>query len=222
MKGKNKESFMATIKRHKFDESKYEQLENYMASGCTGELSDEEADYLELLSRTDKLNRKYGMTAACSYLEKHESLSPYLSKQIYYEAINLFYKDIQIDIRGIRSMLMEKYMKAAELVMATAKNSKDIDVYKNILIRIEEIANNLQVEEKPLSESMNKPNKIYTIDPSVIGLPQGDRNEIAAIIDNLKIPEKVKHRIRRDAKVIEIDFMELLDEQEEDYKDTQA
>lgn len=213
---------MAKIRQHKFDESKYEQLENYMSSGCTGELSDEEGEYLELLSRTDKLSRKYGMTSAISFLEKHEGVSPYLAKQIFYEAINLFYKDIQIDIRAIRSMLMEKYMKAAELVMATAKNSKDIDVYKNILIRIEEIAKDLQVEEKPLDESLKKPNKIYTIDPSVIGLPQGDRNEIAALIDGLKIPEKVKHRIRRDAQVIEIDFIELLDEQEADYKDTQA
>jgi len=210
---------MAKINRHKFDESRYEELEAYMASGCSGELSEEEQEYLELLSRVDKISRKYGMTATRGYLEKEEGLSPYTSKQIYYEAINLFYKDINIDVTAMKYMLLEKYIKAAELLMATAKNSKDLDIYKNTLIRIEEILSTIKVDDDKTSVDVSRPNKIYSLNPEDIGLIAADRNEIGRLIDIMNKPERITHRLKRDSGLIQYNLTEVLDEQEEDYQD---
>lgn len=213
---------MAKINRHKFDESQYVELEAYMASGCEGELSASEREYLELLSRTDKLSRKYGMSASIGYLEKEVGVSQYTAKQIYYEAINLFYKDIDIDVTAMKHWLMEKYIKASELIISTAKSSKDVDVYKNTLIRIEEILESIKVDDVKIGVDLSRPYKIYSLKPEDISLPVADRNETAKLIDSMKKPDKITHRLKRDAGIIKYDIAEVLDEQEEDHKEIEG
>lgn len=43
-----------------FDKSYFETLQDYLASGCTMELTDEELDYYNVLYALVGINRKYG------------------------------------------------------------------------------------------------------------------------------------------------------------------
>ena len=56
--------------------------------------------------------------------------------------------------------------------------------------------------------------------PEKVGLPSANRNLLAAQIDSMPdIPSREKVRLKRDANVVDIDFEEMLDDQEEKTKD---
>ena len=51
-----------------FDKSYFETLQDYLASGCTMELTDEELDYYNVLYALVGINRKYGKDNAVAFL----------------------------------------------------------------------------------------------------------------------------------------------------------
>ena len=54
----------------------------------------------------------------------------------------------------------------------------------------------------------------------MVGIQSVDRLQLAAQIDNIPdIAEKERVRLKRDAQIIEVDFIEMLDDQKEKTKD---
>ena len=79
-----------------FEKSYYEQLQDYIESGCKYQLSEEEQDYYNALFAVVGITRKYGKDRAISML-MHEpfSCSRPRAREMYYEAVNLFYFRLQ-------------------------------------------------------------------------------------------------------------------------------
>ena len=57
-----------------FDKSYFETLQDYLASGCTMELTDEELDYYNVLYALVGINRKYGKDNAVAFLMHERSM----------------------------------------------------------------------------------------------------------------------------------------------------
>lgn len=181
---------------------KYDQLITFIETGAEGNLPAEMVGYLELLELIRSLHMRFkNRRAIINLLQKPPyELSYYLASKRYSEAINFFYLDHEIKKDSWRNMYAEKLDRAADLVLATATSSRDIDVYKNIIYAAME-ARQLSKEDKEElpDEIFEKKIKIYTLDPTDLGRERPNRNLLAAKIDNYKIPEKEKERLKSEA-----------------------
>lgn len=202
---------------YKFKRSHYDKLQDYIQSGSVLELSDEEQRYLDVLYLLNSVRRKYGKENAIAFIQHDPySITYRKSRQMFDEAINLFYMDDGIDKQAQRNMLYEQTLAAAAVVLKTAKTSKDMEVYGDLITKAYKIKG-LDIPEPPrIPEGLySKPIKIYSLNPEMISLPKVDRNALAERIDNMEIPEREKRRVKQDAGVDSVNFLELLDEQEE-------
>lgn len=117
-----------------FEKSYYEQLQDYIESGCKYQLSEEEQDYYNALFAVVGITRKYGKDRAISMLI-HEpfNCSRPRAREMYYEAVNLFYLDDTIEPAAHRNMIFDNLMKAAQTVLLSSSGPKDMEIYGNLL-----------------------------------------------------------------------------------------
>lgn len=204
-----------------FDKSYFDTLQDYIASGCTMELMNDELDYYNALYAIVGLNRKYGKENAIAFL-MHEpfNVERMRARLMYSEAINLFYLNDTIENDAHRNMLFDDLMKAAQVVLNNATSSKDMEVYGNLKTQAAKIKQLDKPDPVKPKEVDAKPIKVYDLDPSAVGLPSANRPLLAAQIDSIQnISAKEKTRLKRDANIIDVDIEEMLDDQEEKTKD---
>jgi hypothetical protein len=200
-----------------FKKSHFERLQDYIQSGAKEELSEEETAYLDVLYLLNSMRRKYGKENAIAFIQKPPYNIQYRrARNMYDEAINLFYADDTIERQAHKNMLFEELMSAAKVVLMTAETSKDMEVYGDLVAKAYKIKGLDQPEPPQIPEGIYKKNiKVYTLNPGHIKLEKVDRNALAERIDNMEIKENEKSRLRQEAGVSDIDFIELYDEQEE-------
>ncbi len=204
-----------------FETSFFDELQDYIASGCTIDLTDEEMQYYNALYAMVGIQRKYGKDNAIAFL-MHEpfNLKRQRAREMYDEAINLFFANDSIENNAYRNMMYENLQKAAQVVLKTAKSSKDMEVYGNLLTQAAKIKQLDKPDPQKRQEIKDKPIKIYSLNPEAVGIPLINRQQLAAQIDGIEdIPERERVRIKRDAQVMDVDFIEMLDDQENKTKD---
>lgn len=200
-----------------FKKSHYLKLQDYIQAGSSFELNEEEQEYLNILYLLNSLRRKYGKENAIAFIQHPPYNIQYRrSRQMYDEAINLFYLDDGIEKQANRNMLYEQLLAGAAVVKLTAKSPKDMEVFGDLVMKAYKVKGLDEIEQQKVPEALyNKPYKIYSLNPEMISLPKVSRNELAERIDNMEIPEREKRRVRQEAMVEDIHFMDILDEQEE-------
>ena len=203
-----------------FDKSYFDTLQDYIASGCTMELTADELDYYNTLYALVGINRKYGKDNAIAFL-MHEpfNVERLRARKMYSEAINLFYLNDTIENNAHRNMMFDNLMKAAQVVLQNAVSSKDMEVYGNLNIQAAKIKHLDKPDPVKPKEIDEKPIKIYDLNPEAVGLDAANRQILAAQIDSVDLPEREKVRLKRDANIVDIDFEEMLNDQEEKTKD---
>lgn len=204
-----------------FDTSHFDRLQDYLASGFAMELTDEELNYYNALYALIGIQRKYGKDNAISFL-MHEpfQVKRARAREMYNEAINLFYADDSIENNAHRNLMFDNLQKAAQVVLTTARTSKDMDVYGNLLTQAAKIKQLDRPDPEKRQAVKDKNIKIYMLDTQAVGIPQVDRQQLAAQIDSIQdISERERVRIKRDANVIDVDIIEMLDDQEAKTKD---
>lgn len=203
-----------------FDKSYFDILQDYIQSGCTIELTDDELDYYNVLYAMVGIYRKYGKDNAIAFLmHKPFEVERMRARQMFSEALNLFYLNDSVENDAYRNMLFDDLNKAALVVLQNASCAKDMEVYGNLKVQAAKIK---QLDKpdpvKPL-ELENKFIKVYDLDPSAVGLPSANRNVLAQQIDGLDVPLREKERLRQDAGIEDVDIIEMLDDQEEKTQD---
>ena len=203
-----------------FEKSHFETLQDYIESGFSFELSEEEQDYYNVLYALVGLNRKYGKDNAIAFLmHKPFNVERMRARQMYSEAISLFYLNDTVENDAYRNMLFDDLNKAALAVLQNATCADDMEVYGKLKVQAAKIK---QLDKpdpaKPL-EIDNRFIKVYDLDPAAVGLPAANRTLLAQQIDALDVPEREKDRIRQDAGVEDVDIIDMLDDTEEKTKD---
>lgn len=204
-----------------FETSYFDRLQDYLASGCTMELTDDEMDYYNALYALIGIQRKYGKDNAISFL-MHDpfQVKRARAREMYNEAINLFFANDSIENNAHRNMMYDNLQKAAQVVLMNAHSSKDMEVYGNLMIQAAKIKQLDKPDPQKRKEVNEKPIKIYMLDTQAVGMPQVNRQLLAEQIDSIPdIPEREKVRLKRDAQVIDVDIIEMLDDQETKTKD---
>ena len=134
--------------------------------------------------------------------------------------IKEFFLDDTIENRAHRNMIFEDLQKAAQAVLLSAKSPKDMEIYGNLKIQVWKVKRLDKEDPVKREQPKNKPIKVYTTDPNMIGIPSIDRNLLAQQIDSIPdISERDRERLKRDAGIIETTFEEMLDDTQEKTQD---
>ena len=203
-----------------FEKSCFDTLQDYIQSGCSTELTEEELEYYNVLYALVGINRKYGKDNAIAFLmHKPFGVERSRARTMYSEAMNLFYLTDAIENDAHRNMLFDDLNKAALVVLKNATTSADMEVYGKLKVQAAKIK---QLDKpdpvKPLLQEQ-KHIKVYDLDPNAVGLQPANRLTLGQQIDALDIPAVEKERLRQDAGIDDVDIIEMLDDTEEKCKD---
>lgn len=196
-----------------------EQLNNYIQSGGTLDVSVEEQLYIDALVFMRDMDSLYGRRATVEFFVKHFKLKHQRASEMYDEAVALFYGDRNINKKALRHKFAERLEQAANVVAQNAETARDWEVFGNLT---KQMASLLELDhpdpDKLPPGAYLKPVNVYTLNPEIVGLPSINRNVLAAEIDALEQPEAVKNSLRQDAMIDDIDFAQKLDRIERDFK----
>lgn len=201
-------------------EAAYERVMDYIESGSSERLSNDETIYIDMLMMIHSIDRQYGRRNTIRFLTREPfNLKHARASDMYDEAVNLFYSERRFEKKALRNKKAELLDEAARMVLENAESARDYDIYANIIMQ----SARLQELDKPDPEVLpkgvyQKPIRLFVLDPAKVGLPAINRHEVAAQIDALDIPERDKLRMRRDSMTTDIHFEEILDELEEESK----
>jgi len=203
---------------NKFDISRYHEIADYIEKGSVTKLEEEELEYLEILVTMNNMRRRYGVTHTIRFFTKEPfNISLYRAKQMFEESINLFYSDETIEKKAARNLIAQDIELAAELVLAAAKCTKDIEIYGDLKMKAYKARQLDQPDPIEIPKGLyDKPIKIYSLSPKHINLPDIDRNALGREIDALPENETNKKRWKQEAMIEDIDFIEMLNDQAEE------
>lgn len=95
-----------------YQESHFLRLQDYIAEGSKGNLSEEEREYEDLLFSVAGMIRREGRPSAQAWLMADRGCSRHVAERITYEAINLFYATDHVRAEAWRNLLFEKLLTA--------------------------------------------------------------------------------------------------------------
>lgn len=204
--------------KNRFEISHYLDIVDYIERGSKGSLSEDEIEYLDVLVKMNTMRRRYGVANTIAFFQKEPfMISLYRAKQMMEESINLFYSDEQLDKKAARNLKAEQFEQAAQLALEASQNVKDLEVYRALLWDSYKARQLDQPDPVQIPKELyERPIKIYTLNPGQAKLPEIDRRELAKEIDALPVTESMKHRLKQEAMIEDVDFIEMLNDQTED------
>lgn len=132
--------------------------------------------------------------------ESGRTISRYVAKKIFADAINFFYANQRIRKQAWRAVLAEK------LHLAALAQFDEGD-YEGFGKNIDRMRYFLELD-KPDDESANRHlldrrPTVYFTNPEDIGITRASRNELGRLIDSYDIQEAERRRVKREAGILE-------------------
>lgn len=200
------------------DERQVDDLIDYYASGCEGEISNELFEYSAMLARIHSIEFKHGPRRAVSYCEKIEKLGKARAYACVTEAKELFLVDFKINKELIKKSVILELQSQSAFVKQIQQNTRDAEVFTKIQLAIAKVADVNQPDPEVIPESFyTQPPMIFTINPEDIGLDKIKIRELSNVIDSMPdIGEKYKERAKMDAGITDISFESIIDNGKEE------
>lgn len=199
-------------------EGAFERIQEYIASGSKGDLSDKERVYIDLLTLVYSLDGQYGKRRTVWFLTSEPFGLPYQrAADIYSEAMELFYCNRKVSKDALRNKMADQFDTLYVAARDAAKTSKDYAVAADIL------ANKARALQLDRDDPAKLPAEVYqpmfrllSATPESIGLPAANRDELERQIDTVVAPESVKRRLRTDAGITDLDIVKYLEDAKEE------
>ena len=199
-------------------EGAFEKIQEYIASGSKGNLSDKEQIYIDLLTLIYSLDGQYGKRRTIKFLTSAPFCIPYQrAADIYSEAVELFYCNRKVSKEAMRNKMADQFDTLYVAARDAAKTSKDYAVAADIL------ANKARALQLDKDDPAKLPAEIYqpmfrllSATPESIGLPAANRDELERQIDTVVAPESVKRRLKTDAGIVDLDIVKYLEDAKEE------
>ena len=199
-------------------EGAFERIQEYIASGSKGDLSDKERVYIDLLTLVYSLDGQYGKRRTVRFLTSEPFGLPYQrAADIYSEAMELFYCNRKVSKDALRNKMADQFDTLYVAARDAAKTSKDYAVAADIL------ANKARALQLDRDDPAKLPAEVYqpmfrllSATPESIGLPAANRDELERQIDTVVAPEPVKRRLRTDAGITDLDIVKYLEDAKEE------
>lgn len=208
-----------------YSESHFLRLQDYIADGSRGELTDEERDYENLLFSVAGIIRREGRPSAQAWLMADRDCSRHVADRICYEAINLFYATDHVRQEAWRNLLFEKLLTASrdwEHTFITTDEdtgervckakAKDYEAYVKIIKQAAAL--------KRLSERADDGSPVVTTNQQInifgtnaqdVGLPATDRRAIIQAPYFKQLPARHQDRLEMELGLKPLDIDKMLD-----------
>ncbi|KAA2218256.1 hypothetical protein [Maribacter flavus] len=176
-------------------------------------------EYLEVLDKVRGMRLRFAHFPSKDHIIKHlmkvDGFSRYLATKFYNDATEYFYSDTKISKDAYRNMYAEDLEKDIALARHLAKDVNDLAKISKMRMDLAQLRQLDKEDKEELPEEwFAKPWKLYAMDAEMLGLPNVDRNRLAAQIDALpELSEKHREMLKREAGVLPIKI--FLDEQED-------
>lgn len=195
------------------DEGAFERIQDYIASGSRGNLSQKEQVYIDLLTMIYSLDGQWGKRRTIKFLtSKPFSFSYEQASNMYAESIEMFFANRKVSKEAMRAKMADQYDTLYTLAMQNARTTKDFEIAAGILSSKAKVLRLDQDDPQQLpAENYSKQFRVLSLSPEVIGLPRANRDELARQIDGIVAPEAVKKRLRVDAGIDDLDIVKLMD-----------
>ncbi len=195
------------------DEGAFERIQDYIAGGSKGNLSQKEQVYIDLLTMIYSLDGQWGKRRTIKFLtSKPFSFSYEQASNMYAEAIEMFFANRKVSKEAMRAKMADQYDTLYTLAMQNARTTKDFEIAAGILSSKAKVLRLDQDDPQQLpAENYSKQFRVLSLSPEVIGLPRANRDELARQIDGIVAPEAVKKRLRVDAGIDDLDIVKLMD-----------
>jgi hypothetical protein len=182
----------------------YELLQEYIENGRQDTMPEEMVHYLNLLEVVrGQIHRNKSRRFVINLLKASPyNHSEYLAGKLYTDAINFFYIQEDIKKEAYRNLYAEKLEKAAAFVLNVMKTVKDLDTYAKLIKEAALLRGLHEPDKEELPEELfQKPIKVFTQNPTKLGIPAIDRQRLAREIDSWDIEETEKARLKREASI---------------------
>ena len=195
------------------DEGAFERIQDYIAGGSKGNLSQKEQVYIDLLTMIYSLDGQWGKRRTIKFLtSKPFSFSYEQASNMYAESIEMFFANRKVSKEAMRAKMADQYDTLYALAMQNARTTKDFEIAAGILSSKAKVLRLEQDDPQQLpAENYSKQFRVLSLSPEVIGLPRANRDELARQIDCIVAPEAVKKRLRVDAGIDDLDIVKLMD-----------
>ncbi len=195
------------------DEGAFERIQDYIAGGSRGNLSQKEQVYIDLLTMIYSLDGQWGKRRTIKFLtSKPFSFSYEQAANMYAESIEMFFANRKVSKEAMRAKMADQYDTLYALAMQNARTTKDFEIAAGILSSKAKVLRLDQDDPQQLpAENYSKQFRVLSLSPEVIGLPRANRDELARQIDGIVAPEAVKKRLRVDAGIDDLDIVKLMD-----------
>lgn len=193
-------------------EGSFQRIQDYIASGSKGSLSEKEQVYVDILTLIYSLDGQYGKRRTIKFLTSAPFNFSYdHASDMYSEATEMFYCNRKISKEALRNKIADQFDALYIAARDAAQTSKDYEVAANILANK---ARALQLDKedpaKLPAEMYVKPFRVLSLTPEAIGLPTVNRQELGRQIEGLVVPEMVKKRLKMEAGVTDMNVEEML------------
>lgn len=195
------------------DQGAFERIQEYIAGGSKGNLSQKEQVYIDLLTMIYSLDGQWGKRRTIKFLtSKPFAFSYEQASNMYAESIEMFFANRKVSKEAMRAKMADQYDTLYALAMQNARTTKDFEIAAGILSSKAKMLRLEQDDPQQLpAENYSKQFRVLSLSPEVIGLPRANRDELARQIDGIVAPEAVKKRLRVDAGIDDLDIVKLMD-----------
>jgi len=193
-------------------------LQDYLRSEGRNDISVEEHVYMDALRLIRDMDIQYGKRATIAFLNNKLKLTYDNAKKLYVEAFNLFNHDEGLDKSALRNKYADNMDQAAQHVKENAVTIADWKVYRELNVTAYEMRQLNKEDPEPIDPNLYiRPFTMYSLDVQDIKMSPINRNEVARQIDEQKMPERDKERLREDAMLKQIDIRKRLETTKEDF-----
>ncbi len=195
------------------DQGAFERIQEYIASGSKGDLSQKEQVYIDMLTMIYSLDGQYGKRKTIRFLtSKPFNFSYEQASNMYAESVEMFFANRKVSKEAMRAKMADQYDTLYAMAIQNARTTKDFDIAAGILSKKGQM---LQLDKDDPAvlpaENYRRQFRVLSLSPEVIGLPRANRDELARQIDGIVAPETVKKRLRVDAGIDDLDIIKMLD-----------
>ncbi len=184
---------------------KYELIQAYIEHGRE-KIPAHLVEYIDQLELIRSFYSKYKTKAfIINHIVKVYGVTRQHAGRLFVDALNFFYSDNQVKKEAWRNVYAEKLEYAAAL----AWERNEIENYRRCLQTAAEMRGLFREEPPALpDELLDRRVIIIQMDPTKLGIPKVSRSELAGFIDKLDVTAHDKHKLRQDAGIIDVEFME--------------
>lgn len=150
---------------------------------------------------TLRIDKYASKDAIVNHLVKVDGYKKDIALNLYYQTLEYFYADSTISKQAWRNIYAEKMEKVVNFAIGTMKDTSDAAKVNRMILEMGRLRQLDQPDLEDLPEGLfDKPFKLYTLDPEMVGIPKADRREVAAFIDELPdLSELQKEILKREA-----------------------